>query len=116
LIRVADIEVEEGPVARPSDPVSAALGAMDRFGLDWTAVVDDGRLLGWADRRMLEGAAKVGETRPRPFSATLTMDSSLREALDSIVTSRTNVAVVTGPDHQYLGILTVERVSQEIVA
>ena len=28
----------------------------------------------------------------------------------------TNVAVVTGEDHRYLGILTVERISQEIVS
>jgi osmoprotectant transport system ATP-binding protein len=116
LIRVADIEVEDGPVVESSDPVGSALGAMDRFGLDWTAVVEDGRLLGWVDRRMLAGTERVGEARPRPFSAAVTMESSLREALDSIVTSRTNVAVVTGGDHQYLGILTVERVSQEIVA
>jgi predicted transcriptional regulator len=65
---------------------------------------------------MLEGAATVGEAQARPFSATVTLDSSLREALDAIVTSRTNVAVVTGDDHQYLGILTVERVSREIVS
>jgi osmoprotectant transport system ATP-binding protein len=116
LIHVADIEVEDGPVASPSDTVERALSSMDRFGLDWTAVVDDGRLLGWVDRRMLDGAALVGEAEPRPFSAAITMQSSLREALDSIVTSRTNVAVVTGEDHRYLGILTVERVSQEIVA
>jgi osmoprotectant transport system ATP-binding protein len=116
LIRVADIEVEEGPVVQPSDPVESAVGAMDRFGLDWTAVVEDGRLLGWVDREMLRGTQKVGEAGPRPFSAAVTMESSLREALDSIVTSRTNVAVVTGADHQYLGILTVDRVSREIVA
>jgi osmoprotectant transport system ATP-binding protein len=116
LVRVSDIEMEEGPVVQPSDPVATALAAMDRFRLDWTAVVDDGRLLGWVDRRMVEGGTTVGDARPRPFSAAVTMDSSLREALDAIVTSRTNVAVVTGEDHRYLGILTVERVSQEIVS
>jgi osmoprotectant transport system ATP-binding protein len=116
LIRVADIDVEEGPVVGPSDTLEAANRAMDRFGLDWTAVVEEGRLLGWVDRRMLEDGRKIGDARPRPFSATVTLDSSLREALDAIVTSRTNVAVVTGEDSRYLGILTVERVSQEIVS
>jgi osmoprotectant transport system ATP-binding protein len=116
LITVADIEVEEGPVVRPADPSEVAVAAMGRFGLDWTTVAQDGRLLGWVDRHMLEGSAKVGEVRPRSFSAVVTTGSSLREALDAIVTSRTNVAVVTDEDHQYLGILTVERVSKEIVS
>jgi osmoprotectant transport system ATP-binding protein len=117
LIKVADIEIEEGPVASSSDTVERALSGMQSFGLDWTAVLEDGgRLLGWVDRKMLQGATKVGEAGPRPFSATVRLESSLREALDSIVTSRTNVAVVTDKDHRYLGILTVERISREIVA
>src|SRR5919106_841777 len=73
LIRVADIEVEEGPVVSPSDPVNSANRAMDRFGLDWTAVVEDGRLLGWVDRRMLQGGANVGEAQPPPFRRAVTM-------------------------------------------
>ena len=41
---------------------------------------------------------------------------SLRQALDSIVTSRTRVAVVASEGHRYLGILTLERISQEILS
>src|SRR5262245_9506806 len=47
LIRVADIEVEEGPVVSPDAPVQDALKAMAEFGLDWVSVVRDGELLGW---------------------------------------------------------------------
>jgi hypothetical protein len=58
----------------------------------------------------------VEEIEPKRFSAYVTADSSLREALDSIVSSRTNVAVVAGEGERYLGILTVERISREIVS
>ena len=80
------------------------------------AVVDEGKLLGWVDRASLDGRASLQEVTPRRFSAYVTADSSLREALDSIVTSRTNVAVVADDGDRYLGILTVERISREIVS
>jgi CBS domain containing-hemolysin-like protein len=42
------------------------------------------------------------------------VQDSLRQALDSIVTSSTNVAVVVDADGHYLGILTLDRLSREI--
>jgi hypothetical protein len=42
--------------------------------------------------------------------------SSLREALDSIVTSRTNVAVVVTEAQRYRGILTLDRLTRELIA
>jgi osmoprotectant transport system ATP-binding protein len=116
LISVSDIEVEEGPVVSPGDPVDRARKVMGEFDLDWASVLDDGRLLGWVDERALEGKDTVGEAEPRRFSAYVTDDDSLRQALDSIVTSRTRVAVVVTEDRRYRGILTLERVSREIVS
>ena len=116
LIRVGAIEVEKGPVVSPSATTGEALAAMDSFGLDWVSVVEDGRLLGWVDVGMLQGRGSVTEATPRPFSAHVMADDSLRQALDSIVTSRTNVAVVVAEDEEYLGILTMERISKEIIA
>jgi osmoprotectant transport system ATP-binding protein len=116
LIKVSDIEVEEGPVVAPSDAPEAARKAMDSFGVDWVSVVDEGELLGWVDGDMLDGVRAVAEASPRPFSAYITAESSLRQALDSIVTSRTNVAVVVKEGQRYRGILTLERISREIVS
>jgi osmoprotectant transport system ATP-binding protein len=116
LIKVSEIGVEEGPVVERNASVEEALTAMKRFGMDWVTVVEDGKLSGWVDRAALDGRGSVSEVAPRRFSAYVTADSSLREALDSIVTSRTNVAVVAGEADRYLGVLTVERISKEIVA
>jgi len=117
LIKVSQIGVDEGPAMSGSTSAEEARAVMERFGLDWATVVDeDGRLLGWVDRAALEGRSKVGEVAPRKFGAYVTSESSLREALDSIVTSRTNVAVVAGEGDRYLGILTVERISREILS
>ena len=46
----------------------------------------------------------------------MTGRDSLRQALDSIVTSRTAVAVVVTEGQHYRGLLTLERISKEILA
>jgi osmoprotectant transport system ATP-binding protein len=116
LIEVSEIEVEEGPVVGPSASPEEARRAMEKFDFDWTAVVDDGELLGWVDSESLEGRKSVIEAGPRKFSAYVTARSSLREALDSIVTSRTQVAVVVDEQERYRGILTLDHISREIIS
>jgi osmoprotectant transport system ATP-binding protein len=116
LMKVSDIKPEEGPVVRASTPAAEALREIERFGFGWSTVIGgDDELLGWVDEEALRGASKVGAAAPRRFSAYVTADSTLRDALDSIVTSRTNVAVVADDADHYLGILTIEKVSREIV-
>jgi osmoprotectant transport system ATP-binding protein len=116
LIRVEEIEVEEGPAVAPTATVDEAKQVMQRFGTDWVSIVDGGELAGWVDAPALDGAKAVGDARPKPFGAYVTAASSLRQALDSIVTSRTQVAVVVTEGQRYRGILSLERISREIVA
>jgi osmoprotectant transport system ATP-binding protein len=116
LIKVSEIAVEPGPVVERTAGVAEARTAMQDHDLDWVTVVDEGRLLGWVDDAALHGRASVAEADPRPFSAYVTESSTLRHALDSIVTSRTNVAVVATDDDRYAGILTLEKITQEIVS
>ena len=114
LMKVGDIELDQGPVVAPSGRGAQALAIMDELNMDWTSVVDNGVLMGWVDREAIKNSG--GEALPplRPFSAHVSEESSLREALDSVVTSRTNVAVVLNNDQRYTGILTLERISREI--
>ncbi|MGH3925504.1 MAG: ABC transporter ATP-binding protein, partial [Pseudonocardiaceae bacterium] len=116
LIKVSEIGVDEGPVVSSHDDVEKAVAVIRGAGFGWASVIEDGELLGWVDERMLEGTSQVAEATPRRFSAYVTADNSLRQALDSIVTSRTNVAVVVSEGQRYRGILTLERVSREIVS
>jgi osmoprotectant transport system ATP-binding protein len=115
LIKVGEIEVEDGPVVSPQDSVDHAREVIAKFDLGWTSVVDNGELLGWVDEDSLGGLEVVADAESRPFSAYVTKGSTLRHALDSIVTSRTQVAVVAEEGQRYAGILTLERVSKEII-
>ncbi len=115
-MKVNDIEIEDGPVVAPAASAAEALIAIDAGGYDFVSVVADGELLGWVDRDMLNGATTVADAEPRPFSAYVTAGDSLRQALDSIVTSRTGVAVVATEGQRYRGILSLERISKEIIS
>jgi osmoprotectant transport system ATP-binding protein len=114
LIPISSIEVEPGPVISSAASSDEARSAITEGGMGWVSVVDDGELLGWIDGSDLDGAATVAEARPHRFSAYVTAKDSLRRALDSIVTSETNVAVVVSEGQRYLGILTVEHLTREI--
>ena len=116
LVRVGGIELEDGPVVSSATSTHDAQQVIEKHGLGWTTVVDEGELLGWIDEESLRGHDEVGEVSPRPFSAYVTADDSLRKALDSIVTSRTQVAVVVESAQRYRGILTLERISAEIIS
>ena len=116
LIKVGDIAVEDGPVVAPSataDEARARSRPAGSVGSAWSTTASC--WAGWT-RDMLEGCATAGEATPTRFSAYVTARDSLRQALDSIVTSRTAVAVVVTEGQRYKGILTLERVSQEIIA
>ena len=115
LVTVGEIEIERGPVVSSRDSAQDAIQEMHRFDFGWVSVVDDGELKGWVNEQMLAGKATVSEAQPKPFSAYVTAASTLREALDSVVTSRTHVAVVASEGQRYAGVLTLDRISQEIV-
>ena len=116
LIKVSQIDVQQGPVVSPSDDADGARGIMQETGFSWISVIEDGELLGWVDSNALEGIERVGDASPRKFSAYVTKDDSLRQALDAIVTSQTNVAVVVSEGQLYLGILTLGQITKEIVS
>jgi osmoprotectant transport system ATP-binding protein len=115
LTKVDDVEIEEGPVVTSETSSEDALRTMEQFDFHWVAVVDDGELKGWVDMPSVKRVNTVSEVKPRPFSAYVTGGSTLREALDAIVTSRTHVAVVAIEGQRYKGILSLERISREIV-
>jgi osmoprotectant transport system ATP-binding protein len=114
LIPISAIKVDPGPVVAPSAPADDAQRAISEGSLGWVSVVDDGELLGWIDESDLASASTVAEVKPHRFSAYVTAQDSLRAALDSIVTSETNVAVVVSEGQRYLGILTLDLLSEEI--
>jgi osmoprotectant transport system ATP-binding protein len=71
-----------------------------------------GRLLGWVDGSLV-GRTPLSELEPRPFLVTLSAESTLRSALDAVVTGHARVAVLVD-DGMYRGMLDLEAIAEEI--
>ncbi|MBN2622556.1 MAG: ATP-binding cassette domain-containing protein, partial [Acidimicrobiales bacterium] len=119
LMRVAQANLTRGPVVAPSATSAEAQAVMAAEDTDWVAVCDGDRLRGWVGREQLDGTATVAEVPARPFAAVVHPGTTLKAALDVIVTSRTRVAVVvddtpTGDGGPYLGMLTIDDLAEGV--
>jgi osmoprotectant transport system ATP-binding protein len=116
IMTVADASLSKGPVVQAYTPPAEARTTMEQQGFDWVAVCDGDRLRGWVWGADLDGAATVGDLETRPFRAVVRPDTTLKAALDGIVTSHTRVAVAVDDDERYLGMLTVDDLAEGITA
>jgi osmoprotectant transport system ATP-binding protein len=116
LMTVGDASLSKGPVVDESASADDAQATMAELGYDWVAVCDGDRLRGWVWAADLDGAATIDELTPKPFLSVVTADTTLKAALDGIVTSRTRVAMAVDDDGRYLGMLTVNDLAEGITA
>jgi osmoprotectant transport system ATP-binding protein len=124
LMRVGQASLTRGPVVAPDATADDARATMAAGGTDWVAVCDGDRLRGWVGADEVDGlgGAAVGTVDAHPFAAVVDAGTTLKAALDVIVTSRTRVAVVvddpagdtTGA--RYLGMLTLDDLAEGITA
>jgi osmoprotectant transport system ATP-binding protein len=112
LLAVDDVPLREGPVVDAAEPPEAARQVMAGHGVDWVAVREDGRLLGWFLEGELDGQDTVGDVPRQPFATTFSEGTSLKAALDGIMTSRTRVAVVVDDQDRYRGMLTADDLAE----
>ncbi|HEX2028436.1 MAG TPA: ABC transporter ATP-binding protein [Nitriliruptorales bacterium] len=114
LIPVTSLELVHGPVVDAGVSVDEAKRAMAVHGTEWVGVMDELRLRGWVWGADLSPDRRVGDHATRDFRVWIDAHASLREALDAIVNTRNQVAVVYDGD-RYLGMLTVEQISAELL-
>ncbi len=115
LITVAEVPLTPGPVLAADAPAADAAAVMAAAGTEWVGVIEGDQMVGWAWGRDLTGCALVGDAPREPFRAYVRPGTSIREALDNIVNSRTRVAVVLAEDDdRYLGMLTVDELAEAL--
>lgn len=113
LLPISTAEMVQGPVVEQSSSSEEAERVMREHNVDWFGVLDRGVLLGWSDRSSLNGSDLSG-VEIRPFAVSLRSDSTLREALDAVVTGHARTAVVVGEGGVYQGMLDLEAIAEEI--
>jgi len=116
LIPISTAELVPGPVVGPATPIGEVRAVALEHGVDWVAVVDGTTLLGWSAVADL-ATSGTGE-RPggdlRSFATTLSPTDSMKQALDAVVSSQTSVAAIVDGD-RYLGMLTMDEISRDII-
>jgi osmoprotectant transport system ATP-binding protein len=114
LLTVDDVTLRPGPVVRVTATPDEARATMSDNGVDWVGVRDGDRLLGWVAVADLDGDPTVAEAPVKPFRSVISGGTTLKAALDLIVTSQTRVAVVVDDDERYQGMLTVDDLAEGI--
>jgi osmoprotectant transport system ATP-binding protein len=133
LMRVGQASLRRGPVARPAASADDVRAVMAAEGTDWVAVCDEGdRLRGWVWGDDVGTGSTLADVEARPFRAVVRPDTTLKAALDVILSSRTRVAVVVeGPPpgaggpaagvdqdatggRRYLGMLTLDDLAEGV--
>ncbi|MEQ8716731.1 MAG: ABC transporter ATP-binding protein [Acidimicrobiales bacterium] len=109
LVIVDDIEVGRGPVVDEGASVDRARAVMAEHRTDWVGVLSGERILGWVGAADLNGCARAGDADAREFRSVIDGSTTLRDALDAIVSSHIEVAVVIDAG-RYVGMLTLESV------
>ena len=131
LLTVDDVALRDGPVVPTTARGAEARAVAGANRVDWVGVVDaDGRLMGWtgvADLPDAPAAATApagGDPAPgasggglagvelQPFVSVVSGGTSLKAALDLIVTSQTRIAMVVGDDGTYRGALTIDDLAE----
>ncbi|MFP4311254.1 MAG: ABC transporter ATP-binding protein [Nitriliruptoraceae bacterium] len=115
LIEAQDADLVRGPVVDSHASVEEARRIADEEGVDWVGVLDGTRMRGWVWVNDLDPTREVGATDTRDFRVWIQAHESLRAAVDAIVNTRNQVAVVFDDD-RYLGMLFIEAVSRELLS
>jgi osmoprotectant transport system ATP-binding protein len=114
LMPASQAALVDGPVVAAEASAEDAKRVAEREGTDWVGILDQGRLRGWVWISELDPGRPVGAVRVRDFRVWIRADESLRTAVDAIVNTRNQVAVVYDDDH-YVGMLFIESVSRELL-
>ena len=114
LLPIRSASLEMGPVVAPNAHPQDARRVMEQYGVNWFAVADGKRLLGWANGAALDTAPDVRSVALEPYRTRIDASATLKEALNAVVSSRSELAAVFDGD-DYLGMLSADRISREIV-
>jgi len=115
LSTVANLTLDPGPVVPTAATVAEAREALAAHGTQWLGLIDaQGDFIGWIEAGDLDGATALTDLSPRRTTAVVSPDSTLRQALEMILNSRSEVAIVLEGNHRYLGAVTVESIRREL--
>jgi osmoprotectant transport system ATP-binding protein len=112
LARVRDLQLAEPITARAGVARSDLRTRLDAASADYALVLDaDDRPLGWVARRDLGRDGEVSAEDAEPGSPTLQPETTLRDALSTLLGSSVQLGVVVDEHERLLGLVSVDAIS-----
>ncbi len=113
LTRVRDIELHDAAVAHVGDDPAEAIAAAEAIGRGHVVILDRfERPQRWVSLRDLRRMPNLENVRRDTDLETVSLASTLNDALDEMLTSSHGVVVVTGRRNSYQGVVRVETVME----
>jgi osmoprotectant transport system ATP-binding protein len=117
LTRVRDVELHEAAVARIGGDPTEAIQAARAIGREHVIVLDSqDRPQRWLSVEELQNSASLEKVARDEQLETVSLASTLNDALDSMLTSSHGVVVVTGRRNAYQGVVRVETIMDAMAA
>ncbi|MGK2947459.1 MAG: ABC transporter ATP-binding protein [Acidimicrobiales bacterium] len=111
LSTVADLDLGGGPwIDRTTADIDAARARLAATGGDWLGLVDGDLFAGWVTAEEVASGASLADLHPVPPAARVQTDSTLRQVLEVILTSRSAAAVVEDAQGGFSGIVELEAI------
>jgi osmoprotectant transport system ATP-binding protein len=112
LATVESLDLSEGPWIDRTAGIARAKENLATYGSGWLGLVTDGRFVGWVPEADVLAAASLDDVHPVPPAARVRLHSTLREALEVILTQQTPTAVVEDADGGFRGTVRLEAIRQ----
>ncbi len=113
LKTVAELPFNSGPVVDIDAPASEARAVADAAGVSWVGVTSDARFVGWVRRDDVTNGAMVADVPRSQPAAQVQPDSTLRNAMELIMTSHTSVAVIDDGG-RFGGMVTLDTIRESL--
>jgi osmoprotectant transport system ATP-binding protein len=110
LTKVRQLDLSDRTWVDVSVGLEGVRAAMAGSPAGWLGLVREGRFVGWISAEHLASATALDDLEPLPPAARVDPESSLREALEIILTSHSAAAVVEDDDGRFSGLVELEAI------
>lgn len=113
LTTVGALPFTQGPVVDVSSTTGKARALMADYRTEWVGVVEHGAFGGWIAAKDLDGQTSLADLPRVAPAGRVTPDSTLRNAMEVIMTSHTSVAVIDDGG-RFGGVVTLEEIRRAL--
>ncbi len=115
LGRVRDLPLSQPVIVRPGDGRAATRRRLSENASDYALLVDEAeRPLGWIDEHDLEGDGPIDPESATPGAPTVQPETTLRDALSTMLLSSVQLGVVVDERERVLGVVSVDDLSEAL--